>query len=115
MVELTGCIVNIVGLLCPNIGLCMVYGRYIRQQLLHERHWSPIERLAFLSSVSVEAVEAFVASMKRKMYVQGLIQGNLTEEAARWMEGMLLERIRCSPVPPGVLKEVTQERIHTLF
>jgi secreted Zn-dependent insulinase-like peptidase len=79
----------------------------VRLGLLQERHWSALDKLGLVSSVTQDAVSTFAAALRSKLRVTGFVQGNMTRTDASALERVLLDKLGCTAVSPSVLNEVT--------
>ena len=51
-------------------------------------------------------LQAFVVEFRSKLFVEGLIQGNVTEQEARGLEQTMLAKLRSTLLPSNVHPEV---------
>ena len=92
--------------------------RDVRLSVLQDVHWTAMEKHQAVSGITIEMVKTFTKRFLQSsnIYVQGLVQGNVTEEEAISMHTLVLDalasheksctpnvvtNIRCNEVPDG--------------
>ena len=92
--------------------------RDVRLSVLQDVHWTAMEKHKAISNVTVDMVKSFAKQFMQssKIFVQGLVQGNVTEAEAIKMHNLVLNilsgndklnnpssvtSIRCNEVPNG--------------
>jgi len=92
--------------------------RDVRLSVLQDVHWTAMEKHKAVSSITIDMVKSFAEQFLQssKIFVQGLVQGNVTEEEAMKMHSLVLDilsgnekmnnpslvtSIRCNEVPNG--------------
>lgn len=74
--------------------------------MLERYHWTVDEKLATLDQLTLSSLLDFVTQFKRQLFVEALVQGNITEQEARAMMAYLTEHIQYDPLPKEVIDKI---------
>ena len=66
-----------------NIQFFLFIYRDLRLSIIEQNYWTAVDKQYFLSCVSREMLIGFIKEMKSVMFVEGLIQGNVTVQVTR--------------------------------
>ena len=80
--------------------------RDVRLSVLQDVHHSPHMKHNIVRDVSLQQVRDFAATFKRSLFVQGLVQGNLSQDAALEVDAGLRARLQCSAPAPDTVTDV---------
>ncbi|KAK2144641.1 hypothetical protein LSH36_740g00013 [Paralvinella palmiformis] len=79
--------------------------RQLRLSILRLNEKTSIDGMRTISDVTVDSMLSFVAQMTSVVFIEGLIQGNLTAEEAKVYESYVLKRLNCKPIPERNIPE----------
>jgi len=86
--------------------------RDVRMSILQQVHWTPVDKLAVVNSITKDMLLAFTKEFKSHLFVEGLVQGNVTGMEALGFDEMVRLKLNCTEVPWNLLPEV---RVMTLM
>ena len=68
--------------------------RDVNLELLQDMYHSPHDKHNLIRQFSLEQVTQFAEEFLSNIYIQGLVQGNLTAEQARRFDSMLRSKLK---------------------
>merc|ERR1719483_1100654 len=80
--------------------------RDVRLELLQDVYHSPHDKHNVVRSITMEQVTEFAEQFFSKVYIQGLVQGNMTVDQVKEVDSMLRTKLRCSPLPTDVVTDI---------
>jgi len=80
--------------------------RDVRLELLQDVYHAPHDKHNLVRQLSLEQVTQFAEQFLSQMYIQGLVQGNMTTEQARGVDNMLRTKLKCSPLPADSVTDI---------
>ncbi|XP_066298938.1 nardilysin-like [Branchiostoma lanceolatum] len=78
--------------------------RDVRLSILEKTKWTTLDKRQAMRPLEREDVLQFVDQFRRKLYVEGLVQGNYTHKEALKFEEYLVRKLSCAPVPRTLLR-----------
>ncbi|KAH8276628.1 hypothetical protein KR044_000187, partial [Drosophila immigrans] len=72
--------------------------RDVRLCVLEQIRWLMIDKYKSLNDITLKDLQEFAAQFPQQLYVQGLIQGNYTEESSHNVMNALLTRLGCKAI-----------------
>jgi secreted Zn-dependent insulinase-like peptidase len=78
----------------------------LRLRILRKDHWSTHNKISGLTGLSHEDLLYFSMRFKETLFVNSLLQGNISADDARRMMLFLLHRVNFGPLPSFMLPEV---------
>jgi len=85
--------------------------RDVRLELLQDVYYAPHDKHNMVRNLTLEQVTDFAEQFLSKVYIQGLVQGNMTVEQVKGVDNMLRSQLKCSPLSA---KSVTDIRCNGL-
>merc|ERR1712051_591315 len=80
--------------------------RDVRLGVLQDVFYPPHQKLNVVSSLTLDQLKDFSEKFLSAVQLQGLVQGNLTEEAARSVDLMMRSKLCSSALAPGAVTDV---------
>jgi len=80
--------------------------RDVRLDLLQNVYHAPHDKHNLIRQLRLEQVTQFAEEFLSNIYIQGLVQGNLTADQARKVDSMLRSKLKCSPLPVNCVTDV---------
>jgi len=80
--------------------------RDVRLELLQDVYHSPHDKHNVVRNITLEQVTEFAEQFFSKVYIQGLVQGNMTVDQVKEVDSMLRTKLRCSPLPTDVVTDI---------
>ncbi|KAK2169696.1 hypothetical protein NP493_1179g00008 [Ridgeia piscesae] len=78
----------------------------IRLSLLQSPYWMALDKQQFLTVVTKQMLIGYVHQLTGLVFVEGLIQGNITYKEALQLEAYLLKQLKCKPLSKQLLPEL---------
>lgn len=72
--------------------------RSVRLSILQHVKWTTVDKRRVISDVTIEALEHFVSCFKCKLFVESLIQGNITSQEAIALQEQLYSKLQFMPL-----------------
>jgi len=72
--------------------------RDVRLELLQDVYHAPHDKHNLVRSLGLEQVTQFAEQFLSEMYIQGLVQGNMTADQAKQVDNMLRTKLQCRPL-----------------
>jgi len=76
--------------------------RDVRLGILQDVYWSPREKLNIVRNITCDQVKEFAKQFKSRVYLQGLVQGNITPDRARTIDNIVRSRLSQNPAKDRV-------------
>ncbi|XP_022087201.1 nardilysin-like [Acanthaster planci] len=83
----------------------------VRLLILQQVKWTPVEKRAVVNAVTRDQVLEFALRFKEMLFIEGLVQGNLTAEEALGFEESLRTKLGCTPLPKVQLPKTRVVRL----
>eukprot|EP00092_Neocalanus_flemingeri_P030811 GFUD01033465.1.p1 GENE.GFUD01033465.1~~GFUD01033465.1.p1 ORF type:complete len:1104 (+),score=409.71 GFUD01033465.1:45-3356(+) len=80
--------------------------RDVRLELLQDVYHAPHDKHNTVRQLSLEQVTQFAEQFLGQIYIQGLVQGNMTADQAREVDNMLRTKLKCSPLPADCVTDI---------
>lgn len=80
--------------------------RDVRMSILQQVHWTTVDKRAVVSSITKDMLLAFVKEFKSHLFIEGLVQGNVTSVEALDFDQKVKRKLKCMEVPWNLLPEV---------
>ncbi|XP_078657543.1 nardilysin-like isoform X2 [Branchiostoma floridae x Branchiostoma belcheri] len=77
--------------------------RDVRLSILEKVKWTTLDKRQAMRPLVRDDILQFVGQFRRRLYVEGLVQGNYTRQEALQFEEYLVRKLSCSPVPLNLL------------
>ncbi|XP_035698812.1 nardilysin-like [Branchiostoma floridae] len=77
--------------------------RDVRLSILEKTKWTTLDKRQAMRPLERQDILQFVGQFRRKLFVEGLVQGNYTHQEALKFEEYLVRKLSCAPVPPTLL------------
>ncbi|XP_019634361.1 PREDICTED: nardilysin-like [Branchiostoma belcheri] len=77
--------------------------RDVRLSILEKVKWTTLDKRQAMRPLVRDDILQFVGQFRRRLYVEGLVQGNYTRQEALQFEEYLVRKLCCSPVPQNLL------------
>lgn len=74
-------------------------------------HWAAVDKHAAISGIDFDKLRTFAKQFVDHIYVQCLVQGNITEEDVIKNAKNIIEILKCGPVLPNTLPRL---RVHQI-
>ncbi|KAI0218007.1 Nardilysin [Lamellibrachia satsuma] len=78
----------------------------VRLSLLQSPYWMALDKQQFLQVVSKQMLIGYVQQLTGLVFVEGLIQGNITSKEAHELESYMLKQLKCKPLSQQLLPEL---------
>ncbi|EDO31509.1 predicted protein [Nematostella vectensis] len=85
--------------------------RSVRLAILQHIKWTTVDKRAAIPDITMETLESFVRMFQSKLYIESLIQGNVTSEEAIALQEVIYRKYLCYNVLIGSLSGVVQIRV----
>lgn len=85
--------------------------RDIRMSILLDRHWTAIQKEEALNDISCESLKSFILQYLGSLFIQCLIQGNISKEEAIELSLIVKNGLPCEPISYENIPEI---RVHQL-
>lgn len=85
--------------------------RDIRMSILLDRHWTALQKEEALNDISCEKLKSFISQYLGNLFIQCLIQGNISKEDAIELSLIVKNGLSCEPVSHENIPEI---RVHQL-
>lgn len=82
-----------------------------RFSILHQCHWSHIEKRTIIKDVTVSSLLSFVKLFKNHLFVEGLVHGNMTSSEAISLAELVVNKLDCKPLPSCMIPEARVMKI----
>ncbi|KAL5486683.1 hypothetical protein EMCRGX_G019194 [Ephydatia muelleri] len=82
------------------------YAKSLRLKILQHKYWSAADALSIVDSVTLKELTEFVDTLRQQMYVEALVQGNMTSEEAKQLMKYLCSRLQFSPLPMSLYDQL---------
>lgn len=69
-------------------------------------YWSMVDKHEAIQKVTYDMMKTFCSNFIKKLYIQGLIQGNVDEETALTAANNLVKDLACQPIKKTELPKV---------
>lgn len=77
----------------------------VRFSILQQCHWSPIEKRTIIKDVTMTSLLSFVNVFKSRLFVEGLVHGNMTSSEAASLAQLVMDKLDCKPLPTSMIPE----------
>lgn len=71
----------------------------LRLNLILQPYWSTVDKSQTVPEVTLSKLLSFANEFKSKLFVEGLVQGNISQEEAKEIENYLLTKINAETIP----------------
>jgi secreted Zn-dependent insulinase-like peptidase len=68
--------------------------------------WTTVDKHAATSKVTLTALKSFARSFVEHLYIQSLVQGNISEQQAIDACNKIVHILKCAPLLPNTLPQV---------
>lgn len=68
--------------------------------------WNTVDKHAATSKVTLTALKSFARSFVEHLYIQSLVQGNISEQQAVDACNKIVHILKCAPLLPNTLPQV---------
>lgn len=75
----------------------------IRMSVLLQTYWSNCDKYNTVNDVTMEAVAAFADKFLSQLYIQCLVQGNISKDDALNICSNVVDTLKCKPLPPELI------------
>lgn len=69
-------------------------------------HWNTVDKYAATSKIMLTAMKSFAKSFMEHLYIQSLVQGNISEQQAVDACNKIVHILKCAPLLHSVLPQV---------
>jgi secreted Zn-dependent insulinase-like peptidase len=69
-------------------------------------HWNTVDMHAATSSITLTAMKSFARSFVEHLYIQSLVQGNISKQQAVDACSTIVHILKCAPLLPSALPQV---------
>lgn len=87
--------------------------RDIRMSILLDRHWTAIQKEEALNDISCESLKSFILQYLGSLFIQCLIQGNISKEEAIELSLIVKNGLPCASAPISH-ENIPEIRVHQL-
>ncbi|KAK3915014.1 Nardilysin [Frankliniella fusca] len=77
----------------------------VRMALLLQTYWTHCDKYNTVNDVTMEAVAAFADKFLDQLYVQCLVQGNVSKDDALEICSSIVKTLKCKPLPPELIPQ----------
>lgn len=70
----------------------------IRREIVHHIQWSTYHLLNALEKINFNQLKAFSTGILKELKIRALIQGNMTEDSAKFIMGIITTNISCNKI-----------------
>ncbi|XP_077981898.1 nardilysin-like [Glandiceps talaboti] len=78
----------------------------VRLSILQDKKWTPVDKKAIVSTVTKDEILKFAHQFTHNLYIEGLVQGNLSSQEAVSFFTLLSEKLQPSSIPTNMLPEI---------
>ncbi|KAF2885664.1 hypothetical protein ILUMI_20515 [Ignelater luminosus] len=83
----------------------------VRLSILQNKYFSLLDRHAAMSKITFDAMKQFSQDILGNLYIQGLVQGNVTKQTALETTQKFLDELKCVALPTNKRPEITINEI----
>merc|ERR1719348_2171860 len=94
------------GLVIKVSGLSKKLVRDVRLGVLQDVYHAPHDKHNIIRNVTLEQVQDFAERFFSQVYIQGLVQGNMTIEQVKGVDKKLRTILQCSPLPADAVTDI---------
>ncbi|PIK59768.1 hypothetical protein BSL78_03340 [Apostichopus japonicus] len=77
----------------------------VRLTILQEKKWIPMDKATVVHSITKEQVLSFSEKFRERLFIEALIQGNITSKEALGFEEYIRKKLACKPIPSDELPQ----------
>ncbi|XP_064605323.1 nardilysin-like [Liolophura sinensis] len=78
----------------------------LRVSIIQQTHWSAVDKRSFVNQITRDMLMSFVEEFKTKLFIEGLVIGNMTSEEALRIEKYLCSKLQCAVLPRNARPEI---------
>lgn len=83
----------------------------LQLSLLMQVHWNTVDKHAATSKITLTAMKSFARYFVEHLYIQSLVQGNISEQQAVDACNKIMHTLKCAPLPPNTLPQLRVSQI----
>jgi len=80
--------------------------RDVRLEVLQDVYHAPHDKHNIIRTITLEQVQEFAEQFFSQVYIQGLVQGNMTMDQVKRVDSMLRSKLQCSPLAADAVTDI---------
>uniref|UniRef100_T1J428 Nardilysin n=1 Tax=Strigamia maritima TaxID=126957 RepID=T1J428_STRMM len=78
----------------------------VRLSLLQQYHWTVIDKRAAILDINSDMLGPFVNNLKSHLFLEGLVQGNITSKESLEILALVESKLNCKPLPRHLYPDI---------